>query len=252
MRRRPAPRARGAKSHRKPEVSRSCRVTDSLLGNYNDRFRSPVSLMTYSRMTVRSQTALLCAAAVVFGTLNADCSAQSNPYVLQPRTYTSASGEYSVLVEPGKSSGQGPGTYTLFRNQAEVWRKTLSVTLRRASVSNWGYVSGYALSEGLTMSGDIVVMSIDPGGEVVGRLEYPQRGDGKVHGGPTPFVTGLSMLSEDRLLLRVRESRQPEEWWIFRTAPALSRIESHARGRSCEHPGSWSSMWSVFAKQDWS
>ena len=206
-------------------------MTEVFPGDYSDRSGSPVSSKTHQEMNGRSRSACLCAATVFFGTLSADLPAQSNPYVLQPRTYTSASGEYSVLIEPGKRRGQGPGTYTLFRNQIEVWSRELSVTLCRASVSNTGFVSGYALSEGRSRVGDIVVMSIDPGGGVVGRLAYPQRHDGKVHGGPEPSVRGLLMLSQDRMLLRVWESGGPEDWWVFRTAPALSRIESHAMGQ---------------------
>lgn len=73
---------------------------------------------------------------------------QGHAVDLQPRSYTSQSGEFVLSVNPGDRSGAGKSTYTLTRGTKPQWSIELPFTFWDAAISNDGTFGGYAYSAG--------------------------------------------------------------------------------------------------------
>ena len=69
---------------------------------------------------------------------------QGPPEPLQPRTYVSPSGTWSVNVDPTKRYGEGPGNYRAQRAGEDAWSARLPFTLHEAVLDDAGYLAGYA------------------------------------------------------------------------------------------------------------
>ena len=57
------------------------------------------------------------------------------PPVLNPKAYSSPSGEFELEVDPSTMHGQGEGTYRLMRQGKEVWSGKRPFTLWEAGVT---------------------------------------------------------------------------------------------------------------------
>lgn len=68
------------------------------------------------------------------------------PLVLQPATYASASGRWSLAVDPSERSGTKGGAYRMTADGELAWSAELPVALWRAAVAEDGRVAGYSYS----------------------------------------------------------------------------------------------------------
>lgn len=73
--------------------------------------------------------------------------------VLNPKRYTSPSGQYELFVDPSVMDGSGPATYRLSRDGEEVWAGQRAFSLWEAEVTDDGTVVGYAYEGGVTTPG---------------------------------------------------------------------------------------------------
>lgn len=151
---------------------------------------------------------------------------QGDHFVLNPKKYTSPSGEYTLSVDPNLPYGVGAATYRLYRKAILVWEGTHPFALWNAEVADDGTVAGYAYSNGLDgmgsltgYPGDLEVIVLNPAGQI--RLhQHVPRTNRYLHMLPDPVAVGLIVDSEqDRLIVRVAGVEffdVPETWWIYR------------------------------------
>src|SRR4051812_12504003 len=74
--------------------------------------------------------------------------AQAPPPILNPNTYASPSGKYSLFVNPSDMYGRGKADYKLSLGGREVWSGEKPYTLWDAKVTDDGCVLGYSYSFG--------------------------------------------------------------------------------------------------------
>ncbi|MBX3356822.1 MAG: hypothetical protein KF745_00185 [Phycisphaeraceae bacterium] len=107
-------------------------------------------------------------------------ASEGPPPKLQPKTYFSPSGEYSLYVDPSHLHGIGPGRYTLKRRGDTVWSKDVPFTFWEAVVSDDGRAAGYAYSHGFqgwgapAGYGDLIVALIGDNGSEIARETTPR------------------------------------------------------------------------------
>src|SRR6187402_3753734 len=88
--------------------------------------------------------------------------------VLEPREYSSPSGEYVLRVDPSARDGSGPGSYSLRKGSVEVWGREFPFTLREAVVADDGTSAGFGHKvRGYYAEGDFVVALLSPRGELL-------------------------------------------------------------------------------------
>ena len=153
---------------------------------------------------------------------------------LEPATYESSSGAYSVRVVPSTREGAGPATYTLKHNGKVVWSGQRSLTMWRAAVAEDGTVVGYAYSTGFNQDfedlGSFVVVRIDGAGELARVTETPRENSPFLHDMANPKASGVFVdEDDDRFVVTVRSSdlnQGADSWWAFRlsTGDALARV----------------------------
>jgi hypothetical protein len=140
--------------------------------------------------------------------------------VLQPETYSSASGVYELHVDPTDRHGIGAGNYRLTKDDEVVWAGSHPFTLWEVVVADDGRVAGYAYTRGITRKGQLVVALFSPGGDLLVEDRVRQRGSRYPHGSPSPMAKGL-YLNEvaDRFVVPIWDAGgEPprEEWWSYR------------------------------------
>ncbi len=169
------------------------------------------------------------------------CRASGGPTpVLNPKTYTSPSGEFQLHVDPSTMYGQGKGAYRLTRKGAEVWSGEHPFTLWDAAVTDDGVVAGYAYSYGWRgflpeprdlSRGDFHVVIFDRTGKL--RLNEITKREWShfLHTPPNPLALGILVDKEnDRFVVRVRDedvNRNSESWWVYQlsSGKSLERVE---------------------------
>ena len=175
--------------------------------------------------------------AFVGGTV-AGLASEGPPPVLQPKTYSSPSGEFELFVDPSHRLGEGKGTYRLSRNGAVLWSAEQPFTLWEAVVDDEGWTAGYAYSNGWRdhrATGTLQVASFSPAGELVLDHSTRRTESSFFHCPPNPLATGLTLDTDSsRLLVRVLDSdinRGIEEWWLYSVKanepPLIVRPEEH-------------------------
>jgi len=138
---------------------------------------------------------------------------------LQPRTYTSQSGEYVLTVNPSARSGAGKGTYALTRRAKPQWSIELPFTLWDAVVGNDGAFAGYAYSDGFSRdSGDFIVAVLDSHGAIRFQEKAP-RTTLYLDIAASPKAAGM-IFDDDhkRFVVRVDDADangQVESWWTY-------------------------------------
>jgi sugar lactone lactonase YvrE len=155
------------------------------------------------------------------------CASEGPPPILQPRTYRSASGAFSVHVNPSDLHGRGPASYRFARNGRTVSTNRFPFTLWEAKVADSGHVAGYAYSHGWrgfsdagyeAGMGTFSVVLISSQGKIVCRHEQAREHSRFMHTPPNPLASGV-LLNEhrDRFSVRVAgyDRGKGEQWWQY-------------------------------------
>ena len=67
---------------------------------------------------------------------------------VDPKTYTSPSGAYTVTIDPDDRHAEHGATVTIRRQGRQVWSGKMAVTLLKASITEDGTVGGYGFGSG--------------------------------------------------------------------------------------------------------
>src|SRR5262245_8317809 len=96
--------------------------------------------------------------------------------ILNPRTYTSPSGQFKLEVDPSTMYGQGEGSYRVTRDGKPVWSATHPFTLWEAEITDDGTVAGYGYTHGVEgfpekphpgqSQGEFCIAIFDPSGKL--------------------------------------------------------------------------------------
>jgi hypothetical protein len=190
-------------------------------------------MCTHSRRR-QMRTAFLLFAVICFFFRGAAGASEGPPPTLNPKSYASPSGRYSMFVNPSDLYGRGKATYRLTLEGRQVWSGEKPYTLWDACVGDDGVVAGYAYSHGWrgfseagheAGMGEFRVVIIDAQGKE--RLEHvTKRADSRfLHRPPDPLASGVILDSEhDRLIVRVHDAdvnQQAESWWCYRLSTGV-------------------------------
>lgn len=160
---------------------------------------------------------------------------QMGPETLQPTTYASPSGAWSLSVDPSSKHGDGKSQVAVTHDRAQAWKAELPFTFWEALITDAGYAAGYGFTEGapgMSSRGEFVVAIFAPDGTL--RLEERERITGSrfLHGPSNPNPLGIfAQPLLDRFVVRVADpdvNEQDESWWSY----SLSTGEKLGR----EHP----------------
>jgi hypothetical protein len=168
---------------------------------------------------------------------------------LNPVTYKSPSGKYSLTIDPSDPSGGGPATYRCAFGQKTIWSSELPFTLCDAGITDEGVTAGFGYTHGpdgyLHFSenrgpGDFLVAIIDPTGKV--RLKdatkRPHSKSQPMHSLDDPVGHGLLLDdAHDRLVVRTTEYDRDgfgESWSVYKLSsgarlPTLHPIKVDAK-----------------------
>lgn len=143
--------------------------------------------------------------------------------VVEPARYASASGGYTLAVEPSARDGSGPCQVRMERAGAELWSRELPFTFVGASVTSGGQVVGYAFDEGVDVGrGFLHEVVLDARGGVL-QDRRTERGWCRYvvcPPPPEPNVLGLVLDEEhDRAIVRIADddwTRAQEQWRVVR------------------------------------
>jgi hypothetical protein len=129
-------------------------------------------------------------------------ASEGPPAVLNVKTYTSPSGEFSLEVDPSTMHGQGEASYRLSRGGKEVWAAKHPFTFWEAVVNDDGTVAGYAYQYGPRgfapggrredpKPGKFYIAILAPDGKPR-RVDATDREDSRfLHDAPNPLATGI-------------------------------------------------------------
>ncbi|SFI98217.1 NHL repeat-containing protein [Planctomicrobium piriforme] len=138
---------------------------------------------------------------------------------LNPTTYYSPSGKYSLFVDPSERDGRGVGNYRLTRDGVTVWEKQLPFTFWEAVVADSGHIAGYVYTYGWEGSsgtpedrsyGEFLTLILNADGEVVFQRREPREHSRYLHDFPNPLANGLFLSSTtEEVVIRIRN---PDSW----------------------------------------
>lgn len=164
--------------------------------------------------------------------------------IVNPKTYTSPSGTYTVTVDPEDRQAEGGATVTIRRQGQQVWSGKMAFTLLNAGITDDGAVGGYGFSRGKKgrsdLEGDFHVVLLDSRGKIRLDQQTPRQQSRFLDHSPDPNPEGLILDPEDdRLVVRVADpdiNRGIESWWIYRlsTATPLTKIEPRRQMEASE------------------
>ncbi|NCC51027.1 MAG: hypothetical protein EOM20_07395 [Spartobacteria bacterium] len=147
------------------------------------------------------------------------------PPILNPATYTSPSGEYSLTVDPSDLHGRGAADYRFTKHGEVLWTNCLPFTLWEAGVSDSGYVGGYAYSHGWrgfskkAGLGDFRVVVLSPTGTLLREHVFQREASRFMDTPPNPLARGLLIdPAGNRLLIRIADpeiNTGIEQWWVY-------------------------------------
>ena len=164
-------------------------------------------------------------------------ASEGPPPTLNPKSYASPSGKYSLLVDPSDLYGRGSGSYRMTNHGREVWSGTRPYTLWEARVTDDGVTGGYAYSNGWrgfseagykAGMGDFRVVILDQLGKERLDQATKRQESNYLHTPPNPLAAALIMDAvNDRMVVRVYDAdvnRQAESWWPYQlsTGKALA------------------------------
>jgi hypothetical protein len=146
---------------------------------------------------------------------------------LNPKSYTSTSGKYSITVDPTDIYGRGPGKYELKKDAHTLWEKQLPYTLQEACVSDEGIVAGYSYTHGMegfseeghaAGPGEFIVSILSPDGSNIAEERHRREESTFLHSDPDPNASGISLdETGKRFIVRVADANDHriEHWWVY-------------------------------------
>lgn len=144
------------------------------------------------------------------------------PPILDPASYSSPTGAYTLEVDPSAPDGSGAGRYVLRRGEEPVWQGERPWTFWEATVTDQGFAAGYAYTAGyrdMRVEGEYHAVILSPTGEVVLDEKVKRTQSRMMHSPPDPLGTGVFHHPDlDRVIFRIRDTdsnRASEEWWCF-------------------------------------
>ena len=137
------------------------------------------------------------------------------PDTVNPKFYTSPSEEYKIHVDPSDIYGRNEAAYRLTKNGAEVWSKTLPITVLEATVTDEGVLAGYGYSNGTDgfgtddadrTLGTFNVLIVDSTGEIRCNDSKARESSRFLHTQPNPLARGvIGDSGNDRFVVRVAD-----------------------------------------------
>lgn len=156
---------------------------------------------------------------------------------LNPRTYTSPDGAWTLRVEPHTMKGDRGARYVASQRGVRVWSRDIDFALWEAQITNAGVVAGYAYEHGLDGRGFgkpdtghsyLYVVIIDDTGRVRLKDERPRHHPPMLSNPPSPYeprVRGISVHPEaDLFILRIPPEfmKSGYTWWRYRLSTGES------------------------------
>ena len=163
---------------------------------------------------------------------------------LHCRTIDSASGIYTMKIDPSELDGSGPARYTLSQNGTELWTRDFPFTLFEAWLTDSGTLLGTAYThgeEGMGLDegspGFLVVAMIDSQGTVLLQDRIARAESRYIHGLPTPRTKGMVVdEAHNRMIVRVDADskdgtigRKNELWKVYSLSSAKELDEVDTR-----------------------
>lgn len=145
---------------------------------------------------------------------------------LQPRTYTSPSGEWTVSVDPSARDGAGKSTVRIAKQGKTQWTGEKPFTFRDAVIDDTGICAGYAYTqgkEGREEAGALLFALIGTGGETLLVDETPRESRDSSHMPPHP--SAMQILLHPGLKSVVLRLDQPDAndfsecWFVYSVSP---------------------------------
>lgn len=150
---------------------------------------------------------------------------------LHPKIYKSASGEYSLAVDPRHRFGAGPANYRFSKKAVLQWEKNFEFTFQDCIITNSGVIAGYSYSHGRQLrfdpadlpgvtvpSSDLRIVMLNQDGESMISDSRPRRLLPSTIGFPslTPSVEAL-MYNEmtNRIIIRILSDALDETWRVY-------------------------------------
>lgn len=165
--------------------------------------------------------------------------------VLNPRSYTSPSGQFVLHVDPSDLYGRGGADYRVTLNGRTVWAGVKPFTLCEASITDEGLIGGYAYTHGIEgfpklrgsdRPGEFHVVVMRATGELVVDDKVKRTPSRFLHALPNPLAKGILIDGvKNRLIVLVADedlNRRKDSWWTyelssekplgkFKTGPAI-------------------------------
>jgi hypothetical protein len=163
-------------------------------------------------------------------------TAQQRPEILQPKSYSSPSGEWRLEVDPSSPRGAGPAQVAVTRGGQPVWEAELPFTFWEARAADTGHCAGYGYTSGKPDTlNEIFVAILGPDGKLLLDERIEMIGSRALHGADGPIPLGTFAHPQlDRFVVRVTvnpDGPSDEEWWMYRmsTGERLGRVRPKAR-----------------------
>ena len=179
-------------------------------------------------ITLRTVTIGLLAVVLSLLAPRSCCAQRFVSPILNPKTYVSQTGVYSLVVDPTDMHGRNAADYRFTGYGKAIWTKRFPFCLWDAVVTNDGRVAGYAYTHGLegfaasgrtAGLGEFLVVLLSPEGNILSRETHPRKGSRFLHTDPDPLAKGIVLDSHsNRVIVRLRDpdiNRGIEQWWTF-------------------------------------
>jgi hypothetical protein len=159
---------------------------------------------------------------------------------LQPYTRASASGEWSIAVDPSTRDGAGKSTLRISRNGVVQWTGEKPFTFQDAVIDDSGTSAGYAYTGGLESGeGVLAVAVLDAQGKTLLVDETPREPRSSNHMPPQPMVRRLVLHTDRHVVIfcvdNPDDNASDESWWTIQLSPA-KKLEVVNAGRGFEDP----------------
>lgn len=137
------------------------------------------------------------------------------PELVQPTTYRSPEGAWSLDVDPSSKHGAGPAHLRVEHAGELVWERELAVTPWGAAIDDAGNVAGYGYTLGPRSSeGELRLFVLSPEGERLGGESRERGGSAGPEGLPNPRVADACFRPAlDLYAARVVDEREHAATW---------------------------------------
>jgi hypothetical protein len=163
--------------------------------------------------------------ALLMAALTAEAAPNRYGPPLDPKTYVSPDGKWSLHIDPSEPEGSGPGQYRVEQEGRLVWEQDRPFTMWEASITDEGVVAGYAYDTGwygwgaeINQPGHLLVVALNPDGSERFRSAELRQSPAVFSNPPSPnfpLATGVLLTPESNLVIvrTHREWRSPTETW---------------------------------------